>query len=450
MIIKGLSGRQRGKRALLSGLVLACLLTACSEPEEILAGKRESIRPEQEVVEGATSAQAANESRPISLPAQSNSATWAQPWGTPAGRVTHAALNLPLQEIWSTDIGDGDSRRNRIIAEPVVAGGRIFTLDAESLVTATTTSGETVWKTDIIPARDKSGQATGGGLSFSDGRLFVASGYGTVVALNAATGQKVWEQRLEGSASGTPTVAGGIVYLTAADDRGWALSADEGRQLWILNAAPDVSNVLGAPAPAISNDLAIFAFGSGEVQAVFRRGGLRRWDASVSGQRLGTALGNVGDITAAPVVAGSTVYVGNQSGRTVALEVASGARKWTIGEGAVGRIIPVGNSVFFISDQNDLLRVSAADGSTIWKVDLPKFTSERPSRQSSVVSHHGPVLAGGRLHIASDDGLIRSYDPTSGALTATVEISGGATSAPVVAGGVLYVVSTKGRLHAFR
>ena len=32
----------------------------------------------------------------------------------------------------------------------------------------------------------------------------------------------------------------------------------------------------------------------------------------------------------------------------------------------------------------------------------------------------------------------------------SIEIPGGATSDPVVAGGVLYVVSSKGQLHAFR
>lgn len=271
-----------------------------------------------------------------------------------------------------------------------------------------------------------------------------------VVALDAATGEKVWNQRLEGSASGTPTVFDGIVYLTASDEQGWALTADEGRQLWSLVASPDVNNILGAPAPAVSGDLAVFAFGSGELQAVFRRGGLRRWDASVSGQRTGSALGSVTDVTAAPVVSGSSVYVGNQSGRTVALDVNSGTRKWTANEGSVGRLIPAGDSLFFISDRNDLTRVSAADGSLIWQVELPKFESERPQRQSSIVAHYGPVLAGGQLHIASSDGLIRSFDPVSGALAGSVEISGGATSAPVVAGGVLYVVSTKGRLHAFR
>ena len=42
------------------------------------------------------------------------------------------------------------------------------------------------------------------------------------------------------------------------------------------------------------------------------------------------------------------------------------------------------------------------------------------------------------------------FDPTNGALVRSIEIPGGATSDPVVAGGTLYVVSADGKLLAYR
>ena len=67
-----------------------------------------------------------------------------------------------------------------------------------------------------------------------------------------------------------------------------------------------------------------------------------------------------------------------------------------------------------------------------------------------VFAHHGPILAGGRIIVASSDDLIRSFDPKSGALLGTTEITGGASTAPVVAGQTLYVVSRDGQLKAYR
>jgi outer membrane protein assembly factor BamB len=103
-----------------------------------------------------------------------------------------------------------------------------------------------------------------------------------------------------------------------------------------------------------------------------------------------------------------------------------------------------------ISDLNEVLRLDASDGTRIWGVPLPNFVKDKPRRQSEVYTHHGPVVAGGRVWVASGDGVLRSFDPTDGTLAGVVEIPGGATTAPVVAGSTLYVVSRKGQLLAFR
>ena len=430
----------------------ATFLVACTEPDVILPGAREDIR--SVLQEGddlsTTAAFAGNTSRAAGLPAARVNADWTQATGTAATRISHPALGGTLTLAWAANIGTGDSRKYRITADPVVSGGRVFTLDAQSVVTATSTSGGTLWQADLRPPRDQAGDATGGGIAVSGNTVYIAIGYGVLAALDAATGAVRWTQQLDASASGSPTVSGDLVYVTAGDNTGWAVNRNDGTVAWQIGASDDTNNILGAPAPALTDDLAIFAFGSGEVQAVFRQGGLSRWDASVLGKRPGRALSNVSDVTAAPVVFGDRVYLGNQSGRIVALDVNSGARLWSAREGATGPVWPVGDSVFAVSDLNELLRLDAADGAKIWGAELPNFTQRKPKKQSRIVTHNGPIVAGGRVILASGDGALRSYDPANGALVGSVEIPGGATTAPVVAGQTLYVVSSKGQLLAYR
>jgi outer membrane protein assembly factor BamB len=194
----------------------------------------------------------------------------------------------------------------------------------------------------------------------------------------------------------------------------------------------------------------VFAFGSGDVVTVFRRGGLRRWDASVTGERPGRSLSKISDVTGPPVIKGNTVYVGNNSGRTVSLNLENGERNWTATDGALGEIWPAGNSIFTISDTNELIRLDTRDGSRVWAVRLPNYVKQKAKKRAEIFAHYGPILAGGRLIVASNDGLLRSFDPKSGALIGSVALPDGATTAPVVAGGVLYVVGSGGQLHAFR
>ncbi|MEK0163798.1 MULTISPECIES: PQQ-like beta-propeller repeat protein [unclassified Phaeobacter] len=432
-----------GARGILAGTALALVLSACTEPEVILRGERLDLRDDSVAV-------VTNETRAIALPAARSNTSWPQGPGVEGLRPVHPALAAAPNAIWSTSIGAGDSRRQRITATPVVGDGRIYTLDSGARVSAVATNGALQWQSELLPASDSSGQATGGGLAFDNGVVYVSSGYGVLTALDAATGATLWRQELEATGSGQPTVHDGLIYLVAGDDTGWAVHAKDGRIAWQIQATPSPSNILGAPAPAVTSDLAIFAFGSGDLTATFRKGGLRRWNASVAGKRIGRTISRISDVTGSPVVSGNRMYVGNQSGRTAAFDLAAGDRLWTAPHGAVDPVWAVAGSVFLISDLGQLLRLDADSGEAIWAADLPGYLKDKPRKRGAIVAHHGPVVAGGQVVVASNDGLLRFFSPESGALLRTVAVPGGASTAPVVAGGTLYVVSTKGQLHAFR
>ncbi|MDQ7070457.1 MAG: PQQ-binding-like beta-propeller repeat protein [Rhodobacterales bacterium] len=442
-------GTQKGTLVALLGLAV---LAGCEKKEIILPGAREELRAvlQAEVAAENAVVEVENRTLPLQMAAQTNNANWLQRFGTPATRTNHPALGRTLTPLWNVSIGASESRKARISADPVVANGRIFTLDSAATVQATSTAGAAIWTRDLVPARDTARDASGGGLAFGDGKLFVSSGFGLMTALDPASGEILWQQKLQASATGSPTYADGKVFLVAGDSLAWALDADNGRIAWQLSASPDINNVFGGPAPVVAGDKVVFAFGSGEMQAAIRNTGARQWDSVLSGQRRGYARAKVSDITGDPVVVGSTLYAGSHSGRLASIDLNSGTRLWTVPEGPLNPVWPAGDSIFLVSDRNELLRLATRDGARIWGVKLPFFVKDRPKRQKEVFAHYGPVLAGGRLVVASNDGLIRSFDPTSGDLLSTVEIPGGATTNPVIAGGTLYVVSTKGQLHAFR
>lgn len=438
-------------KLILASVIATGVLAGCADREIILPGDRLGVR---EILQDRSGADAASPNTTVAatVPAAVNNAAWPQSHVSPSVRTTNAALSGNLTPVWATSIGEGDKRRARIITDPVVADGRIFTIDSAGRVSATSTSGSALWSYSIVPLRDDASQALAGGLAVDNGRLYVTSGFGTLTALDAATGREIWTQRLEATATGAPTVFGGLVYVVAGDSTAWAIEAEDGRVRWQSDGLGDIGNVAGAAPPAVNDSHVVFSFGSGAVQGAFRQGGLRLWSADIVGARRGFAIALVDDITGYPVIDGSTVYAGNHSGRVVALNVNSGERLWTAQHGALDPVWPAGNSVYVVSDLNELVRLDATDGSRIWAVDLPGYEPvRRPQRRrDSAFVNHGPIMAGGRLIVASSDGFIRAFDPASGEVVSQTEIRGGATTRPVVANGTLYVVSTAGVLHAFR
>ncbi len=440
----------RKSLALLAG---AALLGACADKEVILTGERFALREPFYSVPADLAPEPAEEpavETAFVAPAQVSSASWTHTAGTPAHLPGHAAFSAQPGLAWSVGIGQGNTRKHRITSDPVVADGRIFTLDSRSTVAAVSTAGAKLWSRDLTPASDRQNDASGGGVAVAGSRVFATTGFGEVVALDAASGAEIWRQRLEAPATAAPTVVEGLVYVVSRDNLASAIDAENGRVRWQLPGTPDVSGMIGGAAPAVTERVAIFPMGSGELVAALRQGGVRIWGTPVSGKRRGAAYANITDITADPVIADGVIYTGNQSGRAAAIDLSSGRRIWTARDGAYGPVAVAGNSVFLISDQADLIRLDAATGREIWSNELPYFRREKARRSKAIFAHFGPVLAGNRLWVASDDGTLRAYDPETGAERATLGIPGGAASSMAVAGGTMYLISGRGQLLAFR
>jgi outer membrane protein assembly factor BamB len=441
-----------------AALVVLLGLAACQPKELILPGERFPIRADLNAsipVEGQPAPRAAdtapqNQSQPIRLPAPSANADWTHRGGTARHIQPHGALSATPQLIWAASIGAGNARRARISAAPVVAEGRIFTIDANAALVATATNGATLWTADLTAPFDRSGGLSGGGLAYGGGRLFATTPYGEVLAIDPASGTIAWRQRVEAPVTGSPATDGTAVYVAARDGSSWAIAADDGRVLWTSPGLPATSGVVGSAAPAVGERSVVFPFASGVVATILKDGGTIAWSAPIAGQRLGRAFAAVADVTGDPVIDGGVIYLGTSAGRTVALSSSGGEQIWAAGEGAAGPILAVGGSLFMINDEGALLRLDQATGATIWTAPLPYFDTDKPRRRKAITAHYGPVLAGGRIVVASEDGALRFFDPTNGASLGNIALPGGAASQPALAGGVLYVVSQAGQLLAFR
>lgn len=386
----------------------------------------------------------------LRLPSPQPVPAWTHQGGNAQHIAAHAELPSELTLSWSRRIGAGDGKRHQISAAPVAQGGQVYTLDSQSMVTAIDETGTILWQSELGKSSDALKDASGGGLAVGGTQLFVTTGFGTVVALDTASGAELWTQDLASYGGASPTVYDDLLYIAARDGAAWAIDTSNGRIKWQVAGPTVAASHTGGPGPAVSDKYAVFPFGTGDVLASFRKGGLRSWSSGLSGARLGLASTQVRDLTGQPVIEGSSVYLASSAGRMAAVDLNTGLRIWTAKQGSQGHILVAGGAVFAVSDAGNLIRLSKDDGALIWSTPLPKFTKKSVKSRAKIHAHYGPILAGGRLILASSDGLIRQFNPADGTLITTVDLPSGAASAPIVVNGTLYVLSTKGDLLAFR
>ncbi len=444
--------------ALVSFMALA--VAGCSK-EVILEGMREEPRsPGYDVSDPAAVAAAAardaealqpaaNRAVPVNLGPAVNVASWTHRGGNAAHLVPHATLSAQPQLIWSTKAGAGNSRKARITAEPVSDGSRIYAMGAEASVTAVSMGGGAVWSTSLVPARERAGAGTGGGLALGDGKLFATTTFGELIALDPTSGAVLWRQDFDAPVTGAPTVSNGQVYVATANSNGYAVNTATGRIVWRISGMPTHHGVSGVAAPAAAGNLAIFPLANGSLLGIDRGDGSADWAARVAGSRPGRGSAVLQDFTGEPVVSGSTVYAATPAGRAVAVSL-GGDILWTADEGAQGMMAVAGGAVFFVTDEAKLVRLSARDGDKIWSVDLPRYTKDKPRRLKSIFPSYGPVLASGKLWVASGDGYLRAFNPVDGSMVSITELPDGAASRPITVGGMLVMMTTRGDLVALR
>ena len=312
-----------------ASLMSAAALPGCSYLDDLFESEKTPIPGKRESIMVTTRGMVVDPSdhRPVDLPPAVLNADWAQAGGNPA----HVIGNLVLGDVkrsWQRSIGEGGGYRQKITASPVVAGGRIFTMDSDANVSSfDVATGNRHWSTDTQAKKDRSTNV-GGGIAVAGDTLYVTTGRGEALALDAGTGKIKWRAPIGVPARSAPTVVGGQIFFATIDEKLLALSTADGKQMWSFQATAAATIVLGEPAPAFSDGLVVAGFGSGDLVAIRADTGTLAWSDNLAGARGRNSLSDLSAIRALPVILDNVVYAIGVGGLFLALDLRSGRRLW--------------------------------------------------------------------------------------------------------------------------
>ena len=424
-----------------------------AEKDKILPGDRRAVFTGNELPaeEGATR-------RAASPGPQQSNGDWPQPGGTPANNPGNLAFSGSGSRVWSASAAGGSRGLSvptfglsggsvglRIGARPVVAGGLVYAYDPTGVVTALSFSGGgRAWQQSVRPEKESDSSA-GGGVAYDQGRIYVATSYGTLSALDAASGKALWTKDIEAPARGAPTATGGKVFVVTQTNVVLAVDQADGTELWTYRGIPETAGLLAAASPAVVGDTVVVPYTSGEVIAFDIAKGEPRWTDAVTASSRTYAMSSISDVAASPVVDGGVVFATSVSGETIANDLRTGERRWSQSVGSAHTPVVSGNALFLVDLDDRALALDRASGQPMWATKLP-IVKTRKER-----SHWaGPVLAGGSLWFVSSDGKMAQVDAASGNLVGTHPIGDPAYITPIVAAGTMIVVSANGTVSAYR
>ncbi len=239
---------------------------------------------------------------------------------------------------------------------------------------------------------------------------------GHVVAYSAADGKEAWRLALRVDQA---VVADGSQLFIAAGEMIHAVSAADGTVLW---RAPSGT----VTAPLLAQDGWVGASAAGQLAAFREADGSKVWGHASGPQHTRATI------------EGNNLYVPLDEGRLLALDLRTGAERWTRfpARGPLSEVLALPDRVFVGASNKTFYAYDADDGAIDWPPLLGTTLRGRPESD------------GTRVFITGMDNMVRAFDRHSGALLWHAPVPYRPTG-PVIVGSLVVVPGVTADIRAF-
>jgi outer membrane protein assembly factor BamB len=384
----------------------------------------------------------------VRLPRPRANTEWPQAGGYPNHAMQHLAAGGDLKQKWRSGIGDGTDSELQLLGQPIVSRGLVFTIDVRATVRAfDAATGDRKWQRKLAPDEDDEG-TLGGGLATDGERLYVTTGFAQVIALDPTDGKDVWRKTLPTPLRAPPSIYAGRVFAVTIANELFVLAADDGRNLWNHTGLTEVAGLMGGSPPAVDGELVVAPYSSGEVFALRVENGRVVWSDTLGALRRTDPVSALAHVRGVPVIDRDLVFVASHSGRTVAIDLRSGARVWEQPIGGTQGPWVAGDFVYVLGGNGELVCLSRRDGRVRWVHTLQRFENEKSKK--GPILWTGPALAGDRLIIANNKREVWSISPYNGEPLGKIRVSGPVLIPPTVADETVFLLTEDADLIALR
>lgn len=339
--------------------------------------------------------------------------------------VTGVQIAEELAVAWTATLGSS------VDASPAVVDERVYVGTGDgTVVCVQAAGGEVLWsaRTDGCVISSP---------AVADGTVYVGSTDRCIYAFDALDGTRLWRVRTWKPVVASPLVTGGHVYIGSMDGSFRSLAADTGEQIWLQEGAP-----ISAGAAADEAGQIIYGDESGTLHACNANTGEEIWSRDFDGK-----------IVAPPAIFGNRVVVGvmvpsalkpPKRPYVICLAADTGEILWQKIDAESLLHTPAGDSeqVYFatVSGYTSATRMFALtleDGEQVWEQSL------------GGVADCSPALTPDRLLFGNHDEVFHVWN-RAGKEVSSVRIGAKLFSSPAVVESGVYFGTGDGRLVCLR
>lgn len=248
------------------------------------------------------------------------------------------------------------------------------------------------------------------GVSSFEGQLYAGSSDGFLLAWDQH-GSLRWSTYLGAEAVSVPAAGAGIVVVRTSDNRIQALDIDKGQARWsIARQSPPL--VLRSTNTAVIQGQTVFVgLPGGRMMAVNAPTGQAIWEVAVSSPRGTTEIERLSDVLGQPIVDGGEVLAASFQGKLSSFDRQNGQLRWARDFTAVGGLAADTTQVIAVDDRGQIQSFSRS-GAPQWKQD-----ALRGRRLSA------PALSQRLGLVADEEGMLHAVGRDQGHLLGRLSVA---------------------------
>lgn len=340
---------------------------------------------------------------------------------------------VDVQELWSQQIGDGLGIARYPIT-PALDDGRLFAADQSGLLRAIDAdSGEQLWQIELDTP-------VSSGLSAVAGQVYLGTRNGEVLALDQDDGSVVWRSRVSSEVLAPPQANSELLVVQSVDGAVTALDRATGEERWVYTSNEPALTLRGTGTPRVINQVSFAGFANGRLVTLDNRNGQPLWDMRVAVPRGRTEVDRLVDLDGQPLLTrDGRLYVTSYNGRLLALQATSGEVLWERDASSYLSPALVGDYLFTVNEDSHVMAIDAKSGRVMWESDALEGRSLT-----------APTFIDGRIAVGDYQGYIHLLDAESGELVGRTDLGDGISLTPLADDQQLYVMNNDGDLAAYR
>ena len=339
---------------------------------------------------------------------------------------------LEIRRLWSTRVGRS-AERLRLGLSPSTDGTRIFAAShGGDVVALDLASGRRLWSAQTnLPLS--------AGPAYGEGVLALGTTDGELIAIDSETGSELWRRAVGAEVLAPPAIGGEVVALRTVDGRLRGYSSLDGREIWAVVQTVPALTMRGNTAPYVAGISVVAGFDNGRLGAYELASGDVFWEFPVAAPSGQTELDRLVDISAGLQVAGNDVFAVGYHGRAIGVALENGVVLWQQELSSYAGLGVDVSSVYVTDEFSELVALDRASGTPQWRQDALRL------RDVTAPSAYGNTIVVGDF-----EGFLHWLDPRDGSFVARERAaSNRIAAAPLVVGPNMIVQSEDGTVAAY-